>query len=110
MISTLVISILLCIVDNISHFQFEIAAVLLLMMMFTMALTFGNAASMAMAASSHLKGTGSAILGAFQFGIAAITPSLLGFGDPLSLLPMSLIIAGCCLIAIMALLLTGKKG
>ena len=109
-ISTLVISILLCIVDNISHFQFEIAAVLLLMMMFTMALTFGNAASMAMAASSHLKGTGSAILGAFQFGIAAITPSLLGFGDPLSLLPMSLIIAGCCLIAIMALLLTGKKG
>lgn len=109
-ISTLAISMLLCVVDNISQFQFEIMTVLLLMMMFTMALTFGNAASMAMAACSHFRGTGSAILGAIQFSAAAITPSLLGFGNPLSLLPMSLIIGGCSLIAVIALLLTGKKG
>lgn len=79
-------------------------------MMFSMSFIFGNAASMAMAATSNLKGTGSAVMGAIQFCSAAITPPLLGFGNPLSVLPMALVITGCSVISILALLLTTTEG
>ncbi|WNJ96982.1 multidrug effflux MFS transporter [Vibrio ruber] len=109
-ICTLVISLLLCIVDSLSQFQCEITIILLFFMMFSMSFIFGNAASMAMAATSNLKGTGSAVMGAIQFCSAAITPPLLGFGNPLSVLPMALVITGCSVISILALLLTTTEG
>lgn len=107
---TLTISLLLFATGFTPRFQCEITIVLLFAMMFTQAFVFGNAASLALSATSHLRGTGSAVMGALQFGAAAVTPPLVGLGRSMSLIPMALVIMGCCLLSLLALLLTAKKG
>lgn len=110
-IGTLVISLLLLFVSFVPQFQREMALILVFGLMFTMAFVFGNAASLALLATSSLRGTGSAVMGAIQFGAAAITPPLVGLGSSMSLFPMSAVLTGCSLLAVLALLLTGvNKG
>ena len=108
---TLAISLLLLCASFVPQFQRDMTLVLVFGLMFTMAFVFGNAASLALSATSSLKGTGSAVMGAMQFGAAAITPPLVGLGRSMSLFPMSAVLTGCSLLAVLALLLTGvKKG
>ncbi|MCA7014970.1 multidrug effflux MFS transporter [Dickeya dadantii] len=105
-ISSLCLSLLLLLVYFFPFHQREFTLFILFIMMGTMAFIFGNAASLALASLPHSKGTGSAVLGALQFGAAALTAPLSGSGTSLSLLPMAAIIAGCniaCLLSLSAM-------
>ncbi|OZF54864.1 Bcr/CflA family drug resistance efflux transporter [Rhodococcus sp. 14-2470-1b] len=67
---------------------------------------FANATSLAVAQVPHLAGTGSAVLGALQFGLAALISPLVGLGGEETAVPMviamfvsALIAAGACFVS-----------
>lgn len=63
-------------------------------------LILGNATAQALAAAAHRAGTGSAALGALQFGIGALVAPLVGLGGEHTALPLALVMCGCAAIAV----------
>ncbi|RNM04258.1 multidrug effflux MFS transporter [Dickeya undicola] len=108
-IGSLSLSLLLLLVNFFPLHQKEFTIFILFAMMGTMAFIFGNAASLALAALPHSKGTGSAVLGAAQFGSAALAAPLSSAGNTLSLLPMAAIIAGCNIACLLSLIIMNAK-
>ncbi|MCO7262389.1 multidrug effflux MFS transporter [Dickeya zeae] len=105
-ISSLSLSLLLLLIHFFPFHQRELTLLTLFAMMGTMSFIFGNTASLALAALPHNKGTGSAVLGALQFGAAALVAPFSSAGDSFSLLPMAAIISGCniaCLLSLIAM-------
>lgn len=64
------------------------ALVLLFLTLFSLGFVFANATSLAVAQVPHLAGTGSAVLGALQFGLAAVVSPLVGLGGENTAIPM----------------------
>ncbi|MBY6413453.1 multidrug effflux MFS transporter [Rhodococcus sp. BP-252] len=80
--------------------------VLLFSTLVSLGFVFANATSLAVAQVPHLAGTGSAVLGALQFGLAAVVSPLVGLGGEHTAIPMviamlagAIIAAGACLFA-----------
>jgi DHA1 family bicyclomycin/chloramphenicol resistance-like MFS transporter len=67
-----------------------------------------NASACAMAGQGPRAGSASAMLGFLQFGIAALSSSLVGWLANGTAVPMALVMAGCGGLAVMAALLTNK--
>ena len=72
----------------------------------SLGLILGNASSLAIAEVRRAAGTGSALLGALQFGLAALVSPLVGLAGEHSAVPMGLAMLASALIAVAALLLT----
>ncbi|PHM26715.1 multidrug effflux MFS transporter [Xenorhabdus ehlersii] len=104
-ITTFVLACLLLVVNYLGIYQFALTTVIFMMLMFTMALIFGNAASLALTAVPDVRGAGSAVLGALQFGTASLTAFLTGLGKSVSLFPMSIVLIGCGIITLFSLML-----
>ncbi len=68
----------------------------------SLGLVLGNATSLALAAVPHAAGTGSAILGALQFGLGALVSPLVGLRGERSALPMAVIMVVAATIAFVA--------
>ncbi|WP_018296024.1 multidrug effflux MFS transporter [Corynebacterium lubricantis] len=62
-----------------------------------------NASAIAVEASGDKRGTGSALLGAFQFGLAAIVSPLTGIGNGTTAMPMIIIMGIAIIVQILAL-------
>lgn len=62
--------------------------VLLFLTLVSLGFVFANATSLAVAQVPHLAGTGSAVLGALQFGLAAIISPVVGLGGEDTAIPM----------------------
>ncbi|MDX7992561.1 multidrug effflux MFS transporter [Xenorhabdus sp. psl] len=104
-VTTFVLVCLLLIVNYLSIYQLELTTAIFMMLMFTMALIFGNATSLALRAVPAIRGTGSAVLGALQFGVASLTAFLTGLGKSVSLFPVSIVLIGCGIITLFSLIL-----
>ncbi|PHM63409.1 multidrug effflux MFS transporter [Xenorhabdus ishibashii] len=104
-VTTFVLACLLLIVNYLSLYQLELTTAIFMMLMFTMAFIFGNAASLALTAVPDVRGAGSAILGALQFGAASLTAFLTGLGKSVSLFPISIVLIGCGIITLFSLML-----
>lgn len=83
-----------------------------LMLMFALTCSFGlvigNATALALDESSGHAGTGSAVLGAFQFTLGAIVSPLVGIGGGTSEAPMAITIFTCAVLAAAAFLTTRR--
>nr|WP_296773917.1 multidrug effflux MFS transporter [Rhodococcus sp. (in: high G+C Gram-positive bacteria)] len=62
--------------------------ILLFLTLLSLGFVYANATSLAVAQVPHLAGTGSAVLGALQFGLAAIISPLVGLGGEDTAIPM----------------------
>ncbi|MDJ0393679.1 multidrug effflux MFS transporter [Rhodococcus sp. G-MC3] len=62
--------------------------ILLFLTLLCLGFVYANATSLAVAQVPHLAGTGSAVLGALQFGLAAIISPLVGLGGEDTAIPM----------------------
>ena len=62
-------------------------------------LILGNATALALAAVPHSAGTGSAALGALQFGIGALVAPLVGLGGEHTAGPLAVVMLGCAVVA-----------
>ncbi|MGY2894362.1 multidrug effflux MFS transporter [Deinococcus sp. UYEF24] len=74
---------------------------LLFALVSSLGLIFGNAAGLATSEVRRAAGTGSAILGALQFSLAAVVSPLVGLAGERSALPMGLVVLGSALLALM---------
>jgi DHA1 family bicyclomycin/chloramphenicol resistance-like MFS transporter len=63
-------------------------------------LILGNATALALSAVPHHAGTGSAVLGALQFGIGALVAPLVGLGGEHTALPLALVMLVCAAVAV----------
>nr|WP_228005802.1 multidrug effflux MFS transporter [Xenorhabdus sp. BG5] len=110
-VTTFVLACLLLVVNYLSFYQLELTTAIFMMLMFTMAFIFGNAASLALTAVPDVRGAGSAVLGALQFGTASLTAFLTGLGKSVSLFPVSIVLIGCGIITLFSLMLAreGEK-
>ncbi|BET96123.1 multidrug effflux MFS transporter [Xenorhabdus taiwanensis] len=104
-VTTFVLACLLLVVNYLSLYQLELTTAIFMMLMFTMAFIFGNAASLALTAVPDVRGAGSAVLGALQFGAASLTAFLTGLGKSVSLFPISIVLIGCGIITLFSLML-----
>ncbi|PHM73869.1 multidrug effflux MFS transporter [Xenorhabdus kozodoii] len=104
-VTTFVLSCLLLVVNYLTIYQLELTTVIFMLLMFTMALIFGNAASLALTAVPDVRGAGSAVLGALQFGVASLTAFLTGLGKSVSLFPISVVLIGCGIVTLLSLML-----
>ncbi|WP_051862914.1 multidrug effflux MFS transporter [Xenorhabdus bovienii] len=96
-------------VNYVDFYQSELTIIIFMLLMFTMAFVFGNAASLALAAVPEVRGTGSAVLGAFQFGVASLTAVLAGLGHSISLFPVATVMMGCGALSIFSLMLVSAN-
>lgn len=69
-----------------------------------MGLIMGNAASLAVSQTPQSAGTGSAVLGAGQFALAAVVSPLVGLGGPDTAVPMATVMVASATISVVALL------
>ncbi|WP_214066856.1 multidrug effflux MFS transporter [Photorhabdus hainanensis] len=104
-VTTFILACLLLIVNYLSVYQLQLTTAIFMILMFTMALIFGNAASLALTAVPDLRGAGSAVLGALQFGTASLTAFLTGLGKSVSLFPVSIVLIGCGIMTLFSLIL-----
>jgi MFS transporter, DHA1 family, multidrug resistance protein len=72
-------------------------------------LILGNATALALGAVPKHAGTGSAVLGALQFGIGAAVAPLVGLGGDHAALPLALTMVACGLVAVGGYLLAGRS-
>ena len=70
---------------------------------------FANATSLAVEQVPALAGTGSAVLGALQFGLAAIISPLVGLGGDATAVPMVIAMFVAALMSMSMLFLVAKK-
>ncbi|WP_051764858.1 multidrug effflux MFS transporter [Streptomyces sp. NRRL F-5135] len=68
--------------------------------------TFGTATALAIERVPHAAGTGSAVLGTLQSVLGAVLAPLVGLGGEETAVPLFIGMAGCSLVAVLALLLT----
>lgn len=69
-----------------------------------------NAAALAMQATRGHSGSGSALLGAAQFSVAALVSPLTGISGPHSALPLLLVMSACAVIVVVALRAVFRPG
>jgi DHA1 family bicyclomycin/chloramphenicol resistance-like MFS transporter len=79
--------------------------ILLWLSITAMGLIMGNAASLAVAQTPQSAGTGSAVLGAGQFALAAVVSPLVGLGGSGTAVPMTVVMVASATISVVALLL-----
>jgi DHA1 family bicyclomycin/chloramphenicol resistance-like MFS transporter len=70
----------------------------------SLGLILGNATALALGAVPAAAGSASAVLGALQFGLAAVVSPLVGLGGEDTAAPMAIVMAASALIAVVALL------
>lgn len=75
----------------------------------SLGLVAANATSLALDEVRHAAGTGSAVLGALQFGLAAVVSPIVGLGGDHTALPMAVAMVVSAVIAAAALLLTSRS-
>ncbi|MGJ5894329.1 multidrug effflux MFS transporter [Streptomyces niveiscabiei] len=71
---------------------------------------FGTATALAIERVPDAAGTGSAVLGTLQGVLGAVAAPLIGLGGDDTAVPLFTGMAGCCLVALLALLLTRDAG
>ena len=69
----------------------------------SLGLVIANATTLALAEAQHAAGTGSAVLGALQFGLAAVVSPLVGLGGEFTAVPMALVMLASAVVAALAL-------
>lgn len=79
--------------------------ILLWLSVASMGLIMGNAASLAVSQTPQSAGTGSAVLGAGQFALAAVVSPLVGLGGPETAVPMATVMVASATISVLGLLL-----
>ncbi len=84
--------------------------VLLWLSLTSFGLIIGNATSLALGGLPHSIGAASAIIGAVQFGVAAVVAPLVSIGGAARPLPMAVVMSGSAVIAAVAFLLTRQSG
>ncbi len=75
----------------------------------SLGLVLGNATALALGAVPHAAGTGSAVLGALQFGLAALVSPLVSLGGETTALPMAVVMVVLAAVALIAYL-AGRAG
>ncbi|OMC36441.1 Bcr/CflA family drug resistance efflux transporter [Mycobacterium sp. GA-1841] len=75
----------------------------------SLGLVAANATSLALDEVRHAAGTGSAVLGALQFGLAAVVSPIVGLGGDHTALPMAVAMVVSAVVAAAALLLTRRS-
>jgi DHA1 family bicyclomycin/chloramphenicol resistance-like MFS transporter len=71
----------------------------------SLGLVLGNATALALAAVPRAAGTGSAVLGALQFALAALVSPLVGLGGERTAVPLAVVMAVAAVVALGAFLL-----
>lgn len=74
----------------------------------SLGLVLGNATALALGAVPRAAGSGSAVLGALQFGLAALVSPLVGLGGESTALPLAVVMISCAVIAMGAFLVIGR--
>ncbi|WP_062517511.1 multidrug effflux MFS transporter [Demequina gelatinilytica] len=74
----------------------------------SLGLVFGNATALALGAVPLAAGVGSAVMGALQFGLAALVTPLVSLGGA-SAVPLALVMLTCAATAMLALVLAGRR-
>ncbi|HKP07798.1 MAG TPA: multidrug effflux MFS transporter [Microbacterium sp.] len=69
----------------------------------SLGLILGNATALALDAAPRAAGTGSAVLGALQFGVGAIVSPLVGAGGEHTAVPLGVVMLACAVIAAVGL-------
>ncbi|MCS5723564.1 multidrug effflux MFS transporter [Herbiconiux sp. CPCC 203407] len=75
----------------------------------SLGLVMGNATAGALSAVPHIAGLGSAVLGALQFGLAALVSPLVSLGGEASALPLAIVMCSSAVIAVTAFLVAGPR-
>lgn len=65
----------------------------------SLGLTSSNSTALALARAPHAAGTGSALMGAIQFGFGSLTSPLVGLGGPDTAAPMAVVMVSCAVAA-----------
>ncbi|GAB06396.1 Bcr/CflA family efflux MFS transporter [Gordonia amarae] len=76
----------------------------------SLGLILGNATALALGAVPAAAGSASAVLGALQFGLAAVVSPLVGLGGEDTAAPMAVVMAASALIAVTAFALSRAEG
>lgn len=74
-----------------------------LLLTLSIGLVLPNAAALAMQATASRSGAGSALLGAAQFGLAAVVSPLTGLAGPHSAVPLLAVMSACAVVVLVAL-------
>jgi DHA1 family bicyclomycin/chloramphenicol resistance-like MFS transporter len=69
-------------------------------------LVLANATALALDCVRSTAGTGSALLGALQFGVAGAVAPLVGIAGSHTAIPMAAVMTGCAVVALIALVAT----
>jgi DHA1 family bicyclomycin/chloramphenicol resistance-like MFS transporter len=75
----------------------------------SLGLVLGNATALALGAVPQAAGTGSAVLGALQFGLAALVSPLVNLGGETSALPLAIVMVALAAIALGACAIGGDR-
>ncbi|ROQ40079.1 DHA1 family bicyclomycin/chloramphenicol resistance-like MFS transporter [Frondihabitans sp. PhB188] len=75
----------------------------------SLGLVLGNATALALGAVPRAAGTGSAVLGALQFGLAALVSPLVGLGGEHTALPLAIVMTSSAVVAVAAFLVVGRR-
>lgn len=70
---------------------------------------FPNSSALSMAPFTKNAGVASALMGAMQMAFGALAAAIIGMSNPMSALPLALIMASCAIIALLILLLGSMK-
>lgn len=98
-ISSIVVTTTALLILGITGLSLWPTLVLLFLTLFSLGFVYANATSLAVAQVPHLAGTGSAVLGALQFGLAAVISPLVGLGGEETAVPMVIAMFTSALIA-----------
>lgn len=74
----------------------------------SLGLVFGNATALALGAVPQIAGSASAVLGALQFGLAALVSPLVSLGGEGTAAPLAVVMFGAAVIAVVALVITRR--
>ncbi|SOD72832.1 DHA1 family bicyclomycin/chloramphenicol resistance-like MFS transporter [Jatrophihabitans sp. GAS493] len=77
------------------HTPLAAMLVLLAINVGSLGLTSSNSTALAMARAPHAAGTGSALIGAIQFGFGSVMSPLVGLGGSGTAVPMAIVMLGC---------------
>jgi DHA1 family bicyclomycin/chloramphenicol resistance-like MFS transporter len=75
----------------------------------SLGLVFGNATALALGAVPQIAGSASAVLGALQFGLAALVSPLVSLGGEGTAAPLAVVMFAAAVIAVVALVVTRQK-
>ncbi len=75
----------------------------------SLGLVFGNATALALGAVPQIAGSASAVLGALQFGLAALVSPLVSLGGEGTAAPLAVVMFGAAVVAVVALVVTRRS-